>query len=626
MTVVQPCALPLSLWSNSTSSLDNGAGISWNFSILAHGSAKYSHQTLISAPGLQGLVTSKTADSPTSPAGTQNGYTITMKNPNAFPVTVSSITDTLPDGFTYAGSSTGAATSDPVINGQNLTWSGSFPVPGGQSITLHFAVTVSTIPGVYYNEAGGSAAQGYTVVGTGQTAQITVTSTATKLAVSAAKGTYGGFTTFTAALSSGDNPIAGVTINFTLNGNGAGSAVTDANGVATSSAVLLVGSSYNAGTYGPAVGTGAEASFDGNGSFGATSGYNSLTVYKAPLTVTAESKTRLYGSPNPPLTWSYTGFVNSESPGASSGVVGQPSLTTTADQFSAPGKYPITITQGTLAGGTNYKVTLIDGTLTVYLGGMIGLNQITIAATYAVVDSFDSSIGYPSSRSQDALLLSNGTIKVQGSEVDGDMVSAIGNVILLPHSLITGDVTYSTTLDNRGTILGHIYHQTSPAFVAPIPNACGSYTTEPTTWITGDYTYHAAKGDLTVNANGTATLANGTYCFHNVSVNGGATLRVNGPVTINVTGTFTASGNCLQNSTLIPANLQLVSSYTGNNGVSVSGGSSTYLTIYAPGTSVSVSGDAPLFGSLVGKTLTVTGNSMLHYDVALPDIFSVFAP
>jgi len=187
-------------------------------------------------------------------------------------------------------------------------------------------------------------------------------------------------------------------------------------------------------------------------------------------------------------------------------------------------------------------------------------------------------------------------------------------------------VTYATTLDNRGTILGTIYHQTSPPFVAPIPNACGSYTTGPTTWITGDYTYHATKGDLTVNGNGTATLANGTYCFHNVSVSGGATLRVNGPVTINVTGTFTTSGNSLQNSTLVPANLQVVSSYTGNNGVSVSGGSSTYLTIYAPGTSVSVSGDAPLFGSLVGKTLTVTGNSMLHYDVALPDVFSFFGP
>ena len=90
-------------------------------------------------------MTSKTADSPTSPAGTQNGYTITIKNPNANAVTVSSITDTLPAGFAYvAGSTTGATTNDPAIAGQMLTWSGSFSVPAGSSISLHFVVTVST--------------------------------------------------------------------------------------------------------------------------------------------------------------------------------------------------------------------------------------------------------------------------------------------------------------------------------------------------------------------------------------------------------------------------------------------------------------------------------------------------
>ena len=55
-------------------------------------------------------------------------------------------------------------------------------------------------------------------------------------------------------------------------------------------------------------------------------------------------------------------------------------------------------------------------------------------------------------------------------------------------------------------------------------------------------------------------------------------------------------------------------------------GSGTYLTIYAPGTSVTVSGGGPLFGSLVGKTLTVSGNSFVHQDLALPDVWSVFGP
>jgi uncharacterized repeat protein (TIGR01451 family) len=605
----------------STTPLDNGAGISWNFSIPAGGSAKYSHQTLISAPGLQGIVTSKTADNATTPAGGQNGYTITMKNPNAFPVTVSSITDTLPAGFTYAGSSTGATTSDPAINGQNLTWSGSFPVSGGGSITLHFAVTVSTTPGVYLNQAGGTTAQGYTVNGTGPTAQITVTavSTATTLAVSAAKGTYGGFTTFTAALSSGGNPIVGATINFTLNTNDATSGVvTDQNGVATSSAVLLVGSSYNAGIY-P---TGAAASFAGDSSYVASNGTNSLTVCKAPLTVSADNKTSPYGAPTPLLTASYNGFVNGETLNGTSGVTGAPNMTTTATQVSPVGDYPIHITQGTLNPGNNYMFTFQDGKLTVYLcGGIIGLNKITVGASSAIVDSYNSLNGpYPNSLSNQASLFSNGTISLQGAKVYGEVASA-SNVTLQSGSLVTGDVVYGTTLSNSGTVQTQPIQQTSTPLVLPIPGACGTYTAAPTTgnmWISGAYTYNAANGDLTVSGGGTATLANGSYCFHNVTVSGGSTLVINGPVKISVTGKFVDSGGSLQNTSYNPANLQVTSSYTGSNGVTISGTSAAYIMIYAPGTDLTVSGGGPVYGSLVGKTLTVSGNSQIHQDLGLP--------
>jgi len=208
--------------------------------------------------------------------------------------------------------------------------------------------------------------------------------------------------------------------------------------------------------------------------------------------------------------------------------------------------------------------------------------------------------------------------------VDGDMVSALGNVILLPHSLVTGDVTYATTLDN-GNDPGDNLSSNLPAVCRPIPNACGSYTTGPTTWITGAYNYQTTKGDLTVNGNGTATLANGAYCFHNVSVSGGGTLRVNGSVTINVTGPSRPVATVCRTAPTFRRTCKSFSSYTGNNGVSVSGRQRHVFDHLCSGTSVSVSGDSPLFGSLVGKTLTVTGNSMLHYDV-LADVFSFFGP
>ena len=166
--------MPLASTSASTTQLDNGAAISWNFSIPAGASATYSHVTTFSPLGLEALLTSKTADNPTSLVRTHNGYTITVENPNVNDVTVTSITDKLPAGFVYAGSTTGATSSDPAIAGQMLTWSGSFTVPGKSSISLHFLVTVATTTGDYFNEAGGSAEQNYNVIDTGPTAKITV--------------------------------------------------------------------------------------------------------------------------------------------------------------------------------------------------------------------------------------------------------------------------------------------------------------------------------------------------------------------------------------------------------------------------------------------------------------------
>lgn len=163
---------------------DNGAGISWNFSISAGGSVTFSHVTTFSPLGRQALVTSKVADSEASVTGSQNGYTIRIENRNSEPVTVTSITDTLPAGFTsISGSTTGVTTSNPAVNGQVLTWSGQFVVAPNSSISLHFAVIVASVAGDYFNQAGGVAASGYTVTGSGPTARITVGSDATPIEI-----------------------------------------------------------------------------------------------------------------------------------------------------------------------------------------------------------------------------------------------------------------------------------------------------------------------------------------------------------------------------------------------------------------------------------------------------------
>jgi uncharacterized repeat protein (TIGR01451 family) len=155
--------------------IDNGAGLSWELTIPSGGSVTRSHLTNFSPLGRVPLTATKTADVATAAAGSTDGYTITISNPNTVAVSLSSITDTLPAGFTYgAGSTTGATTTDPSILGPALTWTGPISVPASSSSSLHFSVTVASTPGDYFNSAsadGGS----FTVAPTGETAKITVT-------------------------------------------------------------------------------------------------------------------------------------------------------------------------------------------------------------------------------------------------------------------------------------------------------------------------------------------------------------------------------------------------------------------------------------------------------------------
>jgi Ca2+-binding RTX toxin-like protein len=156
---------------------DNGAGLSWSATIPAGLSITRSHLTTFSPTGKLSLATSKNADSGQTPAGGSNGYTIQVDNPNTENVILNSISDDLPAGFTFVtGSSSlnGNAIGDPTISGQHLTWNGPFNDPGGDSVSLHFNVVVSSTPGTYFNNATADAGS-FSVAPSGDTAPITVT-------------------------------------------------------------------------------------------------------------------------------------------------------------------------------------------------------------------------------------------------------------------------------------------------------------------------------------------------------------------------------------------------------------------------------------------------------------------
>jgi uncharacterized repeat protein (TIGR01451 family) len=225
---------------------DNGAGVSWSFAVGGGASLTYAHATTFSPTGKQALETTKTADAASSAAGATNGYTISISNPNPDAVTLNSITDSLPAGFSYvAGSTTGVTTSDPSIVGQNLTWTGPHSVPANGSASLHFSVTVSSTPGTYLNEAGGDAASGYTVLPSGPTASITVVGGA-KSTSTTYDGVSGVQYSDAAALSatlldtsvSPNVGVSGKQLGFTLGTQSASAGPTDAAGHAATSLVV----------------------------------------------------------------------------------------------------------------------------------------------------------------------------------------------------------------------------------------------------------------------------------------------------------------------------------------------------------------------------------------------------
>ncbi len=93
------------------------------------------------------------------------------------------------------------------------------------------------------------------------------------------------------------------------------------------------------------------------GNYTVTSINGTLTINPAPLTITADDKTKILHAPNPAFTATYSGFVLGEGPGVLTGTL---SCTSTAVTTSPVGSYPITCSGQT---STNYAITYVAGTL-----------------------------------------------------------------------------------------------------------------------------------------------------------------------------------------------------------------------------------------------------------------------
>jgi MBG domain (YGX type)/Putative Ig domain len=165
-----------------------------------------------------------------------------------------------------------------------------------------------------------------------------------------------------------------------------------------------------------------------------------IVVTKAPLTVTSDHKSRLFGAGNPPLTATLSGFVLGQTL-ATSDVTGSAACTTPATSFSPPADYPITCTVGTLA-STNYGFgPFVAGTLRVTstapcLTGTID-GPLTIAAGEAFCTKPGAQLTGP------ITVAAGGAIDLDGATVSGPIHASGATVVRLCGSMLTGSLSVS---------------------------------------------------------------------------------------------------------------------------------------------------------------------------------------
>ena len=250
---------------------------------------------------------------------------------------------------------------------------------------------------------------------------------------------YGGSISPAATVSASDADTVGSGLTATASGLPAGlslavTATSDASTLPGTRTWTVTGSvSASPGTYPTTV-----TVSDSDANVGTTS--FTIVVTKAPLTVSADHQSRLFGASNPPLTATLSGFVLGQT-AATSDVTGSASCTTTAVAFSPPGDYPITCTVGSLS-STNYSFgPFVANTLSVTSTApcLTGTHSgpLTISAGEAFCTEPGAKLSGP------ITVKAGGAIDLEGAIVSGPIRASGATVVRLCGSTLSGPLSVS---------------------------------------------------------------------------------------------------------------------------------------------------------------------------------------
>ncbi len=277
------------------------------------------------------------------------------------------------------------------------------------------------------------------------------------------------------------------------------------------------------------------------------------------------------------------------------------------------------------------------GKPSIFAYGVFAQGQVTLVNN-SLVDSYNSNTaGYGGSN-----ILSNGNVGTNGGTAN---IITVDNGAVVKGNVSTGP---GGTVLNNGTINGSITNTNSVALPAVI--------------VPSSLTSLSGNTALSVAKNSSQTIAAGDYKYTSASLSNGSTLVISGNVRLYLTSTSSAldtgqnsvniqinSGASLTvysdgvvnfgNKTAVtyvagipkPADFLIYSTYTGSDGVILNNNNTIYAGIYAPTTDINVGNScnsvnctSGFFGSVVGKTVTLSNNDKIHFDEALASMSNPF--
>jgi hypothetical protein len=251
-----------------------------------------------------------------------------------------------------------------------------------------------------------------------------------------------------------------------------------------------------------------------------------------------------------------------------------------------------------------------------------------------VVDSYDS---------RDPFKSTNGLYDVSKRQANGDLATN-GSLIEAGNAHIYGDVATNSGMVSGAANISGI--ERTDFYQEPIPVAAPSWPSiNPTPYtVTGTTTLNAGAvqgaattryqlAQISLSGNNTLTLAgnpDGSATYIEVHVTGDITVVGGSQIvvapgvsaTIYFDGNVDVAGNGIINSNNQPNDLHLYGVQpidSSSRSVHLGGNGQITATVYAPNADVTVNGGGSsghVFGSIVGKTVTMTGVTNLHYDEA----------